>query len=124
MSFPDVPFDEKLFESNELLRSYWDRATDSVTRELPEGFLESEDLREMTDETFMDKTVPEAHVPRPEIADEVIQEVIHAKTVEENSDLVFEKSTPPSGDGNTKWVIISFVVIFVVTFINSKFDRY
>lgn len=27
MSFPDVPYDETLFESNELMRNYWENAT-------------------------------------------------------------------------------------------------
>ena len=30
--FPDVPFDETLFESNEMMRNYWDRATDTRSK--------------------------------------------------------------------------------------------
>lgn len=29
MHFPNVPIDERLFESNELLREYWERSTDN-----------------------------------------------------------------------------------------------
>ena len=28
MNFPDVPFDENLFSSNEMLKSYWERSTE------------------------------------------------------------------------------------------------
>jgi hypothetical protein len=131
MSFPDVPVDEKLFDSNELLRSYWDRATDTRQYEMPEGFLESEDLRNMTDETFSMEEIQKEDV-----------KVVHAKTKEEKSDLVFEKAAdeppvaPPNNiisqstlpvvedDKNSKWVIAAFVFIFLLCFIISKLERY
>ena len=28
MNFPDVPFDENLFSSNQMLKSYWERSTE------------------------------------------------------------------------------------------------
>jgi hypothetical protein len=29
MNFPDVPFDESLFDANDMMKSYWERSTDN-----------------------------------------------------------------------------------------------
>jgi len=138
MNFPDVPFDEKLFESNELLRSYWDRATESKVYEIPEGFLEAEDLRDMTHETFSNEEEKIKEEESKEFVDE--SEIVDSNFGPEKSELVFEKAAPEvvvpqpiisstalantSPSENTKWVIITIGVFIAVVFISNRSERY
>jgi hypothetical protein len=48
MNFPDVPFDESLFESNSMMHAYWSRSTDrqyNIPDARLEEFDDSQDLR-------------------------------------------------------------------------------
>jgi hypothetical protein len=54
MNFPEVPFDENLFASNTMLKSYWERSTnerpDAIIPDWPSeesAFKESDDAKEL-----------------------------------------------------------------------------
>jgi hypothetical protein len=95
MNFPDVPFDENLFASNSMLKSYWERSTNERSgANIPDWPSEEkyDDLRFQTLEHFEDdskveavETVePEPEVPEIFIAKEVpevepVAEVINVK---------------------------------------------
>ena len=51
MNFPDVPFDETLFESNEMMRNYWDRATQKRSSAF-DSAEEEDELRDLTIASF------------------------------------------------------------------------
>lgn len=43
MNFPDVPFDESLFEANQMMKTYWERSTENRNVEFNAPRADSED---------------------------------------------------------------------------------
>jgi hypothetical protein len=73
--FVDMPFDETLFESNELMRTYWERSTENRSFEASDSNVEEreqmvpyefEELRELTKKSF------EATMAQKQVVEQVI----------------------------------------------------
>ena len=65
MNFPDVPFDESLFEANQMMKTYWERSTENRNVEfVPDARAEDElptdlaELRVLSMETLAEAFEP------------------------------------------------------------------
>jgi hypothetical protein len=112
MNFPDVPFDETLFEANDMMKSYWERSTENRTenfvrdvrteeQDLPE---ELRELRQLTLDSFGENQVAE----KPEDLGEVVGQP-EAATVDA---IVRPKSV--NGSTVVLWLIVGGAAVFLV----------
>ena len=85
MNFPEVPFDETLFESNEMMRNYWDRATEKRS-----SFVAREDHDELEELTYAGYA---GYSGYENIDREVHNGVVHYSTVEKHSRPVQPKAS-------------------------------
>ena len=83
MNFPDVPFDENLFSSNEMLKSYWERSTEKRLEATIPDYPSEESFRknELEEESLKlwapkverkSKTAPESAAETVEPSDSVV----------------------------------------------------
>jgi hypothetical protein len=107
MNFPDVPFDESLFEAIDMMKSYWERSTENRSdnfvrdvrteeHDLPE---ELRQLRQLTLDSFTERVMPEL-------------EVVGVPEKASVDALVTEKSV--NGYTVVLWIILAAIVVFVV----------
>ena len=85
MNFPDVPFDENLFASNSMLKSYWERSTNERSEaNIPDWPSEEkyDDLRKQTlhhfDEPVVEPEAAEPEEPTKTAEVEPVAEVVNA----------------------------------------------
>lgn len=108
MNFPDVPFDESLFEANDMMKSYWERSTENRSdnfvrdvrteeHDLPE---ELRELRQMTLDSFTE---------RPSTEEPVVVGVPAKASMDA---LVTEKSV--NGYTVVLWLVLAALIVFVV----------
>lgn len=122
MSFPDVPFDEKLFERNAMMRAYWERATDDRPRDFATEGLVVEDvedrryddlqeLRDLSASSWSDATdeVPQA----PQDFEAYEAEIVgNDEAAKEPVDAVVK---PKSRDvSSTNWTALVITIVLVV----------
>lgn len=108
MNFPDVPIDEKLFESNEMMREYWDRSTQNRgVHFVPDVRAEEdfEELRSLTAEAY-----------------DSIEEIVEAPMRAETMDAVVTPKATSVSDSTVFWVLIGLIAAFVAYAIYKRQD--
>lgn len=143
MSFPELPFDESLFEANELMRTYWERSTQDrddheyeglkEERMLPEDFA---DLRAASKEAFLNRagsTVVGAParanidaVVKPLSTEAPVAPVTEEPAAPEAAPEAAPAPAPRTLSGaDTAWVILAVVAVFVIlVFLLGRTNRY
>jgi len=114
MNFPEVPFDETLFEANDMMKSYWERSTENreenfvrdVRTEEQDLPVELRELRQMTLDAFGDKAVADSP------GDNVVGDVIGHTEAPSVDALVTAKST--NGSTILLWAVVIGAAVFVV----------
>lgn len=142
MNFPEMPFDESMFESNELMRTYWERSTqerDSMDSEslrveqyMPEDLAELSSLSSATYDALVvgaTKRIVQDAVVKPLMADVAADEPVAAAPVEPVAPLSFQAFRgTPSGPGpfndnanQTFWVsLVSVLVFLILAYVASR----
>lgn len=130
MNFPNVPIDESLFESNEMMRAYWERSTENrnvhfvadlrYEEDTPDDFAE---LRALSMETFTASTVvqesPEALVVNNTVG--LVEEVPADAVVVPKSDEVV--SGRAITGGQTAAIVVVAVVVVAYLYISYNASR-
>lgn len=80
--FPDVPFDETMFDSNEMMKNYWNRATEN--RPAPRFSDAKQDERREDDELI-------------QLSNDVYEGLINNLTAERRNEEVFPSGNAASG---------------------------
>jgi hypothetical protein len=113
MNFPDVPIDEKLFESNEMMREYWDRSTQNRgVHFVPEVRAEDNDeFAELRSATAMEF----------EANDDVV--VVQAPLTAKSTDAIVKpKAAASTVDAWIFWLLLSAVLIVIVYALYKRHD--
>ena len=111
MNFPDVPVDEKLFESNEMMREYWDRSTQNRgVHFVPDVRAEDDEFDELRSATA------DNFVPNSDVAEVVVAAPLRAATMDA---VVTPKSTT---DNVIFWVLLGLVAAFIAYSIYKRHD--
>jgi hypothetical protein len=121
-NFPEMPFDESIFDSNDLMREYWERTTESRVQ----GF--ASDIR--MEETHLTDDLAELHrltvksFPKEEVdtfdvrpVEHVVQEEIHVvepTTFQAPELAVVEPLLVSSGSGMSGGAILAVVILTIL----------
>lgn len=110
MNFPEVPFDENLFASNTMLKSYWERSTN----ERPDAIIPDWPSEETTNEPNDAKelrlaTIEQFSVQKPE-TEEVLEFIVPEINVEKKISTGLVE--PKMSGTNIAIIIIASIVAF------------
>jgi hypothetical protein len=121
-TFPDVPFDESLFEANELMREYWNRSTEnrsvSMVKDsnVEEPFMPMEllELHEVSKKLYENsianevaKTTHEETVEDLHVVDEVVPSV-------PTHEAIVKTLTVSTGSSMSAGTVIAIIIITIL----------
>lgn len=125
-TFPDVPFDESLFEANELMREYWQRSTENrAISSVPdttveETLLVSEllQLQEMSKNTFERQLQKEevqqvVNMPEPEVQNEEIH-VVNVPLEIPSHEAIVKTLTVNQNSGLSAGAVVAIIIITII----------
>lgn len=126
MNFPDVPFDESLFDANDMMKSYWERSTENRHMETSDDVREEKTVHEelqnelyaLSLDSYKEPKIPE---PEAELGT-VINETVGVPAVSVDA-IVTEKSTSGSV---MVYIVLGLVAVFLLSraFLGRNQSRY
>ena len=122
MNFPDVPFDETLFESNVMMKNYWERQTENRSYFAQDERVEEEhigqdivELRELSMGSFA--------VPETESVAETAEIVQSSFGLTEKPSIVLPKANSQETNAIILVVVIAVIVVVAHLYSHRSYKR-